>query len=86
MNDQTTSNAPGRVYLQSIAEPSFLGLYAFAGTSLVVGAYLAGWYGGSMSSSYLFPFAAALGSATQFAAAMWSYKARDGAATVIHGL
>jgi uncharacterized protein len=85
MNDQTTSNAPGRVYLQSIAEPSILGLYAFR-CSFIVGAYLARWYSGSKTSSYLFPFTASLGSAAQFAAAIWSYKARNRAATVMHGV
>jgi succinate-acetate transporter protein len=79
-------NGQARVYLQPIAAPSILGLYAFAGSTLIVAAELAGWYGNSDTALYLFPFAAAFGGVAQFAAGMWSYKARDAIATAMHGM
>ncbi len=79
-------NGRTRVYLQPIAAPSILGLYAFAGSTLIVAAELAGWYGNSRTALFLFPFAAAFGGVAQFAAGMWSYKARDAIATAMHGM
>ncbi len=79
-------NGRARVYLQPIAAPSILGLYAFAGSTLIVAAELAGWYGDSRTALFLFPFAAAFGGVAQFAAGMWSYKARDAIATAMHGM
>lgn len=81
-----TENSPAHVYLQPIAAPSILGLYAFAGATLIVAAELAGWYGSSQTTSYLFPFAAAFGGVAQFAAGMWAYKVRDAIATAMHGM
>lgn len=78
--------SPARIYLQPIAAPSILGLYAFAGSTLIVAAELAGWYGSPQTPAYLFPFAAAFGGVAQFAAGMWSYKARDAIATAMHGM
>lgn len=85
MDNQASESAPVQVYLQPIAAPSILGLYAFAGSTLIVAAELAGWYGDSKTSLYLFPFAAAFGVA-QFAAGMWAYKARDAISTAMHGM
>src|SRR5213595_1018590 len=75
-----------RVVLQPIAPPSILGLFGFAGATFIVAAHLAGWYGTSTSPQYMFPFAAFFGGVAQFAAAMWSYRARDGLATAMHGM
>jgi uncharacterized protein len=81
-----------RIFLRPIAAPSILGLFGFAGATFIVSAHLAGWYGtGSTAASettllVLFPFAAAFGGIAQFAAAMWSYVARDGIATAMHGM
>jgi len=81
-----------RIFLRPIAAPSILGLFGFAGATFIVSAHLAGWYGtGSTSQAeitlaVLFPFAAAFGGIAQFAAAMWSYLARDGIATAMHGM
>ena len=87
MSEQTAEGrAPARVYLQPIAAPSILGLYAFAGSTLIVAAELAGWYGNPQTPQYLFPFAAAFGGVAQFAAGMWAYKARDAIATAMHGM
>ncbi|MDP9474146.1 MAG: acetate uptake transporter [Actinomycetota bacterium] len=87
MKEQTAEGgAPARVYLQPIAAPSILGLYAFAGSTLIVAAELAGWYGSPQTPQYLFPFAAAFGGVAQFAAGMWAYKARDAIATAMHGM
>ena len=42
-----------RINLQPIAAPSILGLYAFAGSTLMVAANMAGWYGNSDTALYL---------------------------------
>jgi len=75
-----------QAFLQPIAAPSILGLYGFAGATFMVAANLAGWYGGATSPHFLFPFAAFFGGLAQFMAGMWSYKARDGLATAMHGM
>ena len=80
-------NAPAQVFLRPIAAPSILGLYGFAGATLIVAAGLAGWYGSATGAPlYLFPFAAFFGGLAQFMAGMWSYRARDGLATAMHGM
>lgn len=76
---------PARVFLQPIAPPSILGLFGFMGATLIVGAHLAGWWGDSQSLIYVVPFAAVFGGIAQFLAGMWSYRARDGLATAMHG-
>ena len=75
-----------RVFLQPIAAPSILGLFGFAGATFIVAANLAGWYGNTATPGYLFPFALTFGGIAQFAAGMWSYKARDAVATAMHGM
>jgi succinate-acetate transporter protein len=75
-----------RVVLQPVAPPSILGLFGFAGATFIVAAHLAGWYGTAHSPEYLFPFAAFFGGVAQFTAAIWSYRARDGLATAMHGM
>ena len=75
-----------RIMLQPIAAPSILGLFGFAGATFMVAAHLAGWYGGTNSGQYLFPFAAMFGGLAQFMAGMWAYRARDGIATAMHGM
>ena len=75
-----------RVVLTPLAAPSILGLYGFAGATFIVAANMAGWYGGSSSALYLFPFAGLFGGLAQFLAGMWSYRARDGLATAMHGM
>jgi uncharacterized protein len=75
-----------RVVLQPIAAPSILGLFGFAGSTFIVAANLAGWYGTSTSGQFLFPFALAFGGIAQFAAGMWAYRARDAIATAMHGM
>jgi uncharacterized protein len=74
-----------RVFLQPIAAPSILGLFAFAAATFVVSTNMAGWYGTPLSGLFLFPFVAVFGGIAQFAAAMWAYRARDGLATAMHG-
>jgi succinate-acetate transporter protein len=75
-----------RVVLTPVAAPSVLGLFGFAGATLIVAANLAGWYGNSSSGLYLFPFAAMVGGLAQFVAGMWAYRARDAVATAMHGI
>jgi succinate-acetate transporter protein len=77
---------PARIYLQPVAAPSILGLFALAGATFMVSAHFAGWYGGPATIFFLAPFIAIFGGLAQFLAGMWAYKARDGMATALHGL
>lgn len=74
-----------RINLQPIAAPSILGLYAFAGSTLILAANMAGWYGTAGTPLDLIPFTSVFGGIAQFAAGMWAYKARDAIATAMHG-
>jgi uncharacterized protein len=81
------ANAPqAQISLQPIAAPSILGLYGFAGATFMVAAHMAHWFGTSQTNMVLWPFAAFFGGLAQFLAGMWSYKARDGVATAMHGM
>lgn len=74
------------IALQPVAAPSILGLFGFAVSTFMVAANLAGWFGNDTTTPLvLFPFAFAFGGIAQLLAAMWSYRARDGLATGIHG-
>jgi uncharacterized protein len=73
------------VFLQPVAPPSILGLFAFAGSTFVVAAWLAGWYGSAFSPFYFAPFVGIFGGVAQLIAAAWSFRARDGLATAFHG-
>lgn len=75
-----------QIYLQPVAPPSILGLYGFAGATFMVAAHMAHWFGGARTDLYLAPFAALFGGVAQFTAGMWSYKARDGVASAMHGM
>lgn len=71
--------------LSPVAAPSILGLFGFMGATLIVAAWMAGWYGNASTPLVLFPFALFFGGVAQFLAGMWAYKARDGLATAMHG-
>lgn len=73
-----------RIVLNPIAAPSAMGLFAFSAATLIVAGNLAGWYGKATTAMYFAPFALAFGGLGQFLAGMWSYKARDTIATVVH--
>ncbi|GAA4629341.1 hypothetical protein GCM10023196_049680 [Actinoallomurus vinaceus] len=75
-----------RVFLQPIAAPSILGLFGLATATMMVGAWMAGWYGTAFTPLVLFPFVLTAGGLAQFLAGMWSYRARDGLATAVHGM
>ena len=75
-----------QISLQPIAPPSILGLYGFAGATFMVAAHMAHWFGAAQTNMVLWPFAAFFGGLAQFLAGMWSYKARDGVATAMHGM
>lgn len=84
-NAEDPHRSTTRIYLQPIAAPSILGLYGFAGATFMVAAHMAHWFGGSRTDLYLAPFAAIFGGVAQFSAGMWSFKARDGLASAMHG-
>jgi succinate-acetate transporter protein len=75
-----------RVVLSPVAAPSILGLFGFFAGTIMVGTNIAGWWGTSSSGLSLWPFALAAGGIAQLLAGMWSYRARDGLATAMHGI
>ena len=77
-----------QISLQPVAAPSILGLYGFAAATFIVAGNLAGMYGQGrpLIGVILFPFAMIVGGLAQFLAGMWSYRARDGVATAMHGV
>ncbi|MGA2286664.1 MAG: GPR1/FUN34/YaaH family transporter [Dehalococcoidia bacterium] len=87
MEERHVGTNGARVFLQPIAAPSILGLFAFATATLAVGANLAGWYGGMNRTGLVFvaPLVAVAGLA-QLLAGMWCYRARDGLGTAVHTL
>ncbi len=87
MEERHVGTNGARVFLQPIAAPSILGLFAFATSALLVGANLAGWYGAMNRTDLVFvaPLVVFAGLA-QLLAGMWCYRARDGLGTAIHTL
>ena len=75
-----------RVFLQPIAAPSALGLAGFSVATMMVALIQAGWLGHWSDLGVVGLFAMTFGGIAQFAAGMWSYKARDVVATVAHGM
>ncbi len=75
-----------RVFLQPIAAPSALGLAGFSVATMMVALIQAGWLGHWTDLGVVGLFAMTFGGIAQFAAGMWSYKARDVVATVAHGM
>jgi uncharacterized protein len=74
------------VSLVPVAAPSILGFFGFSVATFMVAANLAGWYGNAtVTPLVLAPFAFTFGGVAQLLAAMWSYRARDGLATGVHG-
>jgi succinate-acetate transporter protein len=74
-----------RVLLQPIAAPSVLGYFALASALIMYGPWFAGAWGGPASPHVFFPFLLLFGGFGQFAAAMWSYRARNAVAAALHG-
>lgn len=68
---------PARVYLQPIAPPATLGLWGFFAATFVVSSWLLGWWGNTRSPATFFEIAALFGGLVQFAAGLWSFRARD---------
>ncbi|HKN95501.1 MAG TPA: GPR1/FUN34/YaaH family transporter [Pseudonocardiaceae bacterium] len=85
-NDLSFWRTHTQISLQPVAAPSILGLFGFAASTFIVSANLAGWYGDNSTPLVLFPFVAIFGGVAQFLAGMWSYRARDGLATAMHGM
>jgi uncharacterized protein len=73
-----------RVFLTPIAAPSIMGLFGFMIATLMLGAWQAGWYGGPSTPLLIFPFAMVAGGVLQSAAAIASFRARDGVAVAAH--
>jgi succinate-acetate transporter protein len=77
--DEATLEAPpARVYLAPIAPPATLGLFGFFASTMVVSTWLLGWWGTPTGSPpTMFEVAATFGGLAQFAAGLWSFRARD---------
>jgi succinate-acetate transporter protein len=59
-------------------------LTAWASATFVFSAYMAEWYGSNQTGASIWPFILAFGGLGQFAAGMWSFRARDTLSSVIH--
>jgi succinate-acetate transporter protein len=66
-----------RVYLTPIAPPVTLGLFGFFASTMMVSTWLLGWWGNDASPGTMFEIAACFGGVAQFAAGLWSFRARD---------
>lgn len=73
-----------RVVLTPIAAPSIMGLTGFMMATVMVGAWQAGWYGSGGTPMVLWPLVLFAGGVLQSAAALWSFRARDGVAVAVH--
>jgi uncharacterized protein len=69
---------PARVYLTPIAPPVTLGLFGFFASTMIVSTWILGWWGTPTGSPpTMFEIAAFFGGLAQFAAGLWSFRARD---------
>jgi succinate-acetate transporter protein len=84
--DAGTNGWATRIFLQPIAAPSILGLAGFSVATMMVALIQAGWIGTWKSIPVVGIFAATFGGVAQFLAGMWAYRARDGVATLAHGM
>lgn len=66
MVEQSDENSRAQTYLQPVAAPSILGLYGFAGATLILASHTAGWWGNFQSTAYIWPFASAFGGIAEF--------------------
>jgi succinate-acetate transporter protein len=84
------ARAPYTIFLQPIAHPNSLGLFAFSAALFLVSGWWANWWniGGTPNPNAVFlmlPFLFVFGF-TQFACGMWSFRARDNLAASFHGI
>ena len=77
--DEAEIEAPlARIYLTPIAPPVTLGLFGFFASTMVVSTWILGWWGTPTGSPpTMFEIAAMFGGVAQFAAGLWSFRARD---------
>jgi succinate-acetate transporter protein len=69
---------PARIYLTPIAPPVTLGLFGFFASTMVISTWILGWWGTPKGSPpTMFEIAATFGGIAQFAAGLWSFRARD---------
>jgi succinate-acetate transporter protein len=67
-----------RVYLTPVAPPATLGLFGFFASTMVVSTWILGWWGTAKGSPpTMFEIATMFGGVAQFAAGLWSFRARD---------
>jgi succinate-acetate transporter protein len=74
----STQPFTARIYLTPIAPPATLGLFGFFASTMVVSTWILGWWGTPKGSPpTMFEIAAMFGGLAQFAAGIWSFRARD---------
>lgn len=83
-NDEEAWRARSRIVLLPTAAPSIMGLFGFMISTLMVGAWQAGWFGNATTPLVLFPFAIFAGGLAQLIAAVGCFRARDGVALAVH--
>jgi uncharacterized protein len=76
--------ARSRVFLTPIAAPSIMGLFGFMISTLMLGAWQAGWFGNGGTPLIIWPLALFAGGLLQTIAAVASFRARDGVALAAH--
>jgi uncharacterized protein len=76
--------ARSRVFLTPIAAPSIMGLLGFMISTVMLGAWQAGWYGTATTPLVIWPFAILAGGIMQAIAAVASLRARDAVAVAVH--
>jgi succinate-acetate transporter protein len=74
-----------RILLQPVAAPAVLGYFALGSALIIYGSWFAGGWGTEKDASSFFPFLLLFGGVGQFAAALWSYRARSAVAAALHG-
>ncbi|HZD65925.1 MAG TPA: GPR1/FUN34/YaaH family transporter [Acidimicrobiales bacterium] len=80
------NNVEARIFLQPIAAPSVLGYFALGSALIVFGLWEAQVLGPTSTAKSFFQFLLLFAGVGQFAAAMWSFKARDAVAASVHGV
>jgi uncharacterized protein len=76
--------ARSRVFLTPIAAPSIMGLFGFMISTLLLGAWQAGWYGTAGTPLLIWPLVLFAGGVIQAIAGVASLRARDGVAVAAH--
>ncbi len=73
------------IYLEPLAPPAILAIYAFSTSIMLIAPWLAGLYGSPTSPAYLAPFVFTMGGLAQLSAALWAFRSRLWLTTAVAG-